>query len=124
MWETNVSAPLRAANLIVPELVLLHSPYRFVIQPLVDYVLDVERQNDDRQVAVLVPELVVSHWYQNLLHNQRANVLSSCCWCAAISGSGRSIFPGIWTRTRRQSPRQQRQSKRQATVVPLSPKLR
>ena len=75
MWEANVAAPLRAANLIVPELVLLHSPFRFVIQPVVDYVLDVERQNEDRQVAVLVPELVVSHWYQNLLHNQRANLL-------------------------------------------------
>jgi amino acid transporter len=75
MWEANVAAPLRAANMIVPELVLLHSPFRFVIQPVVDYVLDLERQNEDRQVAVLVPELVVSHWYQNLLHNQRANLL-------------------------------------------------
>jgi amino acid transporter len=75
MWEANIAAPLRAANLIVPELVLLHSPYRFVIQPVVDYVLDIERQNEDRQVAVLVPELVVQHWYQNLLHNQRANLL-------------------------------------------------
>ena len=75
MWEQNVAAPLRAANVIVPELVLLHSPYRFVIQPVVDYVLNLERQNEDRQVAVLVPELVVSHWYQNLLHNQRANLL-------------------------------------------------
>jgi amino acid transporter len=75
MWEANVAAPLRAANLIVPELVLLHSPYRFVIQPVVDYVLEIERQNEDRHVAVLVPELVVRHWYQNLLHNQRANLL-------------------------------------------------
>ena len=75
MWEANVAAPLRAANMIAPELVLLHSPYRFVIQPVVDYVLDVERQNEDRHVAVLVPELVVRRWYQNLLHNQRANLL-------------------------------------------------
>jgi amino acid transporter len=75
MWETNVAGPLRAAGLAAPELVLLHSPYRFVIQPLVDYVLEVERKNEHRQVAVLVPELVVSHWYQNLLHNQRASVL-------------------------------------------------
>jgi amino acid transporter len=75
MWDANIAAPLRAANLIVPELVLLRSPYRFVIQPIVDYVLDIERQNADRQVAVLVPELVVRHWYQNLLHNQRANLL-------------------------------------------------
>jgi amino acid transporter len=75
MWEANVAAPLREAKMVVPELVLLHSPYRFVIQPVVDYVLEVERQNEERQVAVLVPELVVRHWYQNFLHNQRANVL-------------------------------------------------
>ena len=75
MWEANIAAPLREANMIVPELVLLHSPYRFVIQPVVDYVLEIERHNEDRQVAVLVPELVVRRWYQNLLHNQRANLL-------------------------------------------------
>ena len=77
MWEKNiaVSRYARPAKMIVPELVHLHSPYRFVIQPIVDYVLDLERQNEDRQVAVLVPELVVQHWYQNLLHNQRANLL-------------------------------------------------
>jgi hypothetical protein len=75
VWENLVAAPLRAANIPVPELVLLHSPYRFVISPMVEYVLQVERENPDRHVAVLVPELVVRHWYQNLLHNQRANVL-------------------------------------------------
>jgi amino acid transporter len=75
MWETHVAGPLRAANLTAPELVLLHSPYRFVIQPLVDYVLEVERTNSHRQVAVLVPELVVRRWYQTALHNQRANLL-------------------------------------------------
>jgi len=75
VWESHIAAPMRAANMPVPELVLLHSPYRFVITPLVDYVLQVERENPNRHVAVLVPELVVRHWYQNLLHNQRANVL-------------------------------------------------
>ena len=75
IWEQNVAGPLRIAKMPVPELVLLHSPYRFVIQPLVDYALQVERENGQRQIAVLVPELVVRHWYQNLLHNQRANLL-------------------------------------------------
>jgi amino acid transporter len=75
MWEANVAEPLRRANLPLPELVMVPSPYRFVIAPVVDYVLQVERENPGRHVAVLVPELVVRHWYQNLLHNQRANVL-------------------------------------------------
>ena len=75
MWEENVAAPLRAAGMAAPELVLLHSPYRYVVLPVVEYTLEVERNNPGRHIAVLVPELVVRHWYQNLLHNQRANVL-------------------------------------------------
>ncbi|HEY0757822.1 MAG TPA: APC family permease [Acidisarcina sp.] len=75
MWEEKVAGPLRAANLPEPELVLVKSPYRYVIGPVVDYVLEVERANPHRHVAVLVPELVVKHWYQYLLHNQRSNLL-------------------------------------------------
>ena len=74
-WDRHVGAPLRAANLPVPKLTVLRSPYRFIITPLVDYVLDLETKHPDRMIAVLVPELVVRHWYQNLLHNQRAGIL-------------------------------------------------
>jgi hypothetical protein len=41
----------------------------------VEHILKVEREHPDRQIAVLVPELVVKHWWQNLLHNQRAQLL-------------------------------------------------
>jgi hypothetical protein len=41
----------------------LNSPYRFIINPIVDYVLDLEEKNHDREVAVLVPELVEERWY-------------------------------------------------------------
>ena len=75
MWRQNVAAPLRESGKTVPELVLLSSPYRFVIMPLVDYILKVERDHPDRQIAVLVPELVVKHWWQTPLHNQRAQLL-------------------------------------------------
>ena len=54
---------------------LLSSPYRFVLTPLIEHILKVERDNPHRQIAVLVPELVVRHWSQNLLHNQRAQLL-------------------------------------------------
>ncbi len=74
-WEKNVAAPLRAAGMKVPELVNLKSPFRFVLMPVVDHVLAEEQKYGDRHIAVLVPELVVRHWYENLLHNQRANVL-------------------------------------------------
>jgi hypothetical protein len=75
MWERNVVAPVAQSGRAVPELVLLNSPYRFVITPLLDYILEVERTHPDRQIAVLVPELMVRHWIQTPLHNQRAQLL-------------------------------------------------
>ncbi len=49
--------------------------YRFVISPLMDYILKLEEQNPGRKVAVLLPELVVRHWWENALHNQRVQLL-------------------------------------------------
>jgi amino acid transporter len=75
MWQRNVAEPFEEAGQTAPELVLIESPYRFVLGPLVDYILKVESECPHRQVAVLVPELVVKHWWQTPLHNQRAQVL-------------------------------------------------
>jgi hypothetical protein len=75
MWKQNVATPLRESGKTVPELVLLSSPYRFVLAPLVEYILRIERDHPDRQIAVLVPELVVKHWWHAPLHNQRAQLL-------------------------------------------------
>jgi amino acid transporter len=75
MFLKNVVIPVQAAGLIPPQLVMLPSPYRFVLMPLVEYILEVERLHPDRQIAVLIPELVVRHWWQTPLHNQRAQLL-------------------------------------------------
>ena len=74
-WQQNVGGPFAQAGRAVPELVFLESPYRFVLTPLLDYIGKVERECPDRQIAVLVPELVVKHWWQTPLHNQRARML-------------------------------------------------
>jgi hypothetical protein len=37
----------------------------------------VERESSFRKVCVLVPELVVRHWWENLLHNRRAEMLKA-----------------------------------------------
>ncbi len=75
IWELDVAQPLRAAGKCVPQLEVLASPYRYVLQPVVDYVLKVEQEASARKVCVLVPELVVRHWWENLLHNRRADLL-------------------------------------------------
>jgi amino acid transporter len=74
-WERQVLEPLRSTQLPVPELVTIMSNYRFIISPLMDYILRLEAENPGRKVAVLLPELVVKHWWENLLHNQRVQLL-------------------------------------------------
>jgi amino acid transporter len=74
-WEHKIAKPLRQAGLEVPRLVNLRSPYRYILAPVLDFILEQEKNNGNRQIAVLVPELVVRHWWENLLHNQRANLL-------------------------------------------------
>ncbi|HSV39163.1 MAG TPA: APC family permease [Nocardioidaceae bacterium] len=51
---------------------VLHSPYRQIIQPIVDYALEIRDANPRGVVAVYIPEYVVGHWWEQLLHNQTA----------------------------------------------------
>jgi len=74
-WEAMVAGPIRAGGLTEPTLVTIPSTYRFIISPLMDFILKLEADNPGRKVAVLLPELVVRHWWENLLHNQRVQVL-------------------------------------------------
>jgi len=60
-----------ALDLPVP-LKILDSPYREVTRPVVDYVRKVRRRSPRDVVTVFVPEYVVGHWWEHLLHNQSA----------------------------------------------------
>ncbi len=76
-WGALVEEPARRAGLNGPHLVVLRSPYRFVIRPIMDYALELEKNNPGRQIAVLIPELVERRWYFNLLHNHRSAALKT-----------------------------------------------
>ena len=75
VWEDNILTPIKKEGLEEPELVVIPSSYRFIINPLMDYILELEKENPGRKVAVLLPELVVRHWWENALHNQRVQLL-------------------------------------------------
>jgi len=62
-WDArDMPLPLRA----------LESPYRDMTQPIVDYVKGIRRESPRDLVVVFVPEYVVGHWWEALLHNQSA----------------------------------------------------
>lgn len=71
-WNEIVVEPMKAHGLAPPHLSVLNSPYRFVIQPIVDYVLKLGHQHPGRQIAVIIPEFIERRWYWYVLHNQRA----------------------------------------------------
>ena len=51
---------------------VLHSPYRELIKPIVQYAVEIRRANPRGVVAVFIPEYVVGRWWEQLLHNQTA----------------------------------------------------
>ncbi len=51
---------------------MLDSPYREITQPILDYVKSLRRRSPRDVVTVFIPEYVVGHWWEHLLHNQSA----------------------------------------------------
>jgi len=75
VWEELVAGPARAAGLPPPQLILRKSTYRQFFAPLVDYVIQIRDRYPDRDIVVIVPDLVVRRWYHAFLHNNRGAVL-------------------------------------------------
>lgn len=75
-WERRgINVPLK----------ILDSPYREITRPVIEYVKSIRRESPREAVSVYIPEYVVGHWYEHLLHNQ-----------SALRLKGRLLFtPGV-----------------------------
>jgi amino acid transporter len=76
-WQEFVVKPALHAKVPPPQLELRPSPYRRVLSPIIEIALREAKQNPNRQVAVVIPELVEKRWYNYVLHNQRAAALKA-----------------------------------------------
>ncbi len=85
-WKHYVEQPFRAAGKEPPQLRVLPSPYRFVIIPIVQFILDLSKKYPARSIVVVIPELVEDKWYEYFLHNQRARLLE---WVLLARGNER-----------------------------------
>jgi amino acid transporter len=74
-WDRLAQGPAAKAGLAAPQLVVLTSRYREFFKPLIDFVLDLRDSNPTRDIVVIIPDLVVTHWYLGLLHNNRGAIL-------------------------------------------------
>ncbi|MEU2236488.1 APC family permease [Streptomyces vietnamensis] len=75
-WERRgINVPLK----------ILDSPYREITRPVIEYVKNLRQESPRDAVSVYIPEYVVGHWYEHLLHNQ-----------SALRLKGRLLFtPGV-----------------------------
>jgi len=85
-WDRYVLEPFRACGDPHPKLVMIPSPYRFVIIPLVQYILELSDKHPERRIVVVIPELVEDRWYEYFLHNQRGRLLE---WMLLVRGNER-----------------------------------
>jgi hypothetical protein len=53
-------------------LVVLDSPYRSILEPLLEYIDEIKRERTNAYVTVVLPEFVPARWWHHLFHNQRA----------------------------------------------------
>lgn len=74
-WKELVEVPAQRAGFNPPKLKAIPSPYRYVLFPILNYVVEEAKKHPDRQVAVIIPEKIERRWYNFLLHNQRAALL-------------------------------------------------
>jgi amino acid transporter len=93
---------------------VLASPYREITRPIVDYVRDIRRSSPRDVVTVFIPEYVVGHWWEHILHNQ-----------SALRLKGRLLFTrGVMVTSvpyqLRSSERAEKRSDRQAAVASSS----
>ena len=84
--EHYVEKPFQAAGKQPPQLHVLPSPYRFIIVPFVQFILDLSKKHPDRSIVVVIPELVEDRWYEYFLHNQRGRLLE---WVLLARGNER-----------------------------------
>jgi hypothetical protein len=74
-WELLIDNPARKAKIAPPKLVVLTSQFRQFFRPFLDFVAGLERDHPGRDIAVVVPDLIMNHWYEGLLHNNRGTFL-------------------------------------------------
>jgi hypothetical protein len=87
-WERYVEKPFQEAGAKPPLLTILPSPYRWVIIPIVQYVLQLSKKEPNRRIVLVIPQLIEDHWYEYFLHNQRGRLLA---WALLAQGN-KNIF--------------------------------
>jgi amino acid transporter len=58
-------------------LIVIPSPYRSILRSITDFIEEQRQKDQDCWITVVIPEILPAHWWQNILHNQRAFALKA-----------------------------------------------
>ncbi|CAM2788415.1 aminoacid/polyamine transporter [Legionella steigerwaltii] len=72
LWHDKIEIPAKDAAKKTPKLEIIKSPYRRIYKPLLNFVSKVRKEEKNRLIALIIPELVEPKWYEYLLHNIHA----------------------------------------------------
>jgi amino acid transporter len=77
-------------------LVVIPSPYRSLVGPLLQFLDQTDLEHNDGQLAVVVlPEFVTAHWWQNLLHNQTAQLIKAALLYGRRRSGGERVIVDV-----------------------------
>jgi hypothetical protein len=94
-WQEDVERPARTARIPhTPRLIQLNAPYRRLQIPLLKLIHRLKEEHPDRNIAVMIPELVKQHWWEYLLYTRRAQRLRAAL--LAYAGSGVAVISVPW----------------------------
>jgi amino acid transporter len=69
-------------------LVVLASPYRSLLRPILQYIDEVDARYDDDVLTIILPEFIPAKWWQHLLHNQTALLIKA----ALLFSKGKAVL--------------------------------
>jgi amino acid transporter len=76
-WKEEVEAPAARAGVPCPKLKIVQSPFRSFLEPLLKQIDEFKAQFPERKIAVVVPEVVETKWWEWLLHRRKPAKLRS-----------------------------------------------
>jgi hypothetical protein len=88
-------------------LTIIDSQYRAIVRPLMQYIAEIDRQRPGDTIVVVLPELVATKWWHQILHNQTALRLK-----AALLFRPGTVVISVPYHLRNQTPRRRRRRER------------
>jgi amino acid transporter len=71
-WRRNIEFPARGHGSPTPRLLLAKTPYRRFLNPLLTEIDRLKNEYPNRLIAIVVPEIIETHWWEFLLHRRKA----------------------------------------------------